>query len=105
MKLYCFDDPSDPTQRLAIRKIGSVENEIQQNFIKMSDCDKLMTTRRNWQDSVERGVTGLFQDLSHFFLGGQMKKEIARTLGLLKENSTEAKGTVSHLYALCFGVF
>ena len=34
-----------------------------------------------------------------------MKKEIARTLGLLKENSTEAKGTVSHLYDLLWCEF
>jgi len=55
MKLYCFDNPRDPVQRLAIRSIGSVE---QQNFIKMSDADKLLTTRRNWIDSVKRGVKG-----------------------------------------------
>ena len=38
MKVYCFPDPKDPAQRLAIRAIGSMENEVQQNFIKMSDA-------------------------------------------------------------------
>ena len=58
MRLYCFDNPRDPVQRLAIRSIGSVENEIQQNFIKMSDADKLSTTKLNLVDAEKQGVHG-----------------------------------------------
>ena len=60
MKLYCFDQPTDPVQRLAIRAIGSMENEVQQNFMKMSDADKILTTRLNKKDCERRGIPSLF---------------------------------------------
>ena len=60
MKVYCFNKPTDPGQRLAIRAIGSMENEVQANFIKMSDADKLATTKLNVVDAEKRGVVGLF---------------------------------------------
>jgi hypothetical protein len=50
MQLFCFPNPEDPNQRLAIRSIGSVENEMQAVYMKMSDVDKLITCRRNVQD-------------------------------------------------------
>jgi hypothetical protein len=58
MKIFCFDKPTDPTQRVAIRAIGSLENEVTANFIKMSDADKIMTTKLNRLDAEKRGVSG-----------------------------------------------
>ena len=46
----------DPGQRLAIRAIGSMENEVQANFSRMSDADKLATTKLNLIDADKRGV-------------------------------------------------
>ena len=60
MKVYCFNKPTDLGQRLAIRATGSMENEVQANFIKMSDADKLATTKLNVMDAEKRGVVGLF---------------------------------------------
>ena len=60
MKVYCFNKPTDPGQRLAIRAIGSMENEVQANFRKRSDADKLATTKLNVVDAEKRGVVGLF---------------------------------------------
>ena len=42
---------------------------------------------------------GLFFGFSYVFLGKDMRNEIGRTLGLLKSDDAEAKGTVRHLYA------
>jgi len=70
MKVYCFDNPTDPKQRLAIRTIGSLENEVQQNFIKMSDADKLATTKLNIEDARKRGVPGFcYYYFSYLFSG------------------------------------
>ena len=58
MSVFCFPDPLDPQQRLAIRTIGSVENEAQENFMRMSDPDKLMTCRANVQDAMRLNLIG-----------------------------------------------
>ena len=71
MKVYCFNKPTDPGQRLAIRAIGSMENEVQANFIKMSDADKLATTKLNVMDAEKRGVVGLFV---RFLMSFQVRK-------------------------------
>ena len=59
MQLFCFPNPKDANQRLAIRSIGSVENEMQALFIKVSDLDKLITCRRNVQDAKKMGIKGM----------------------------------------------
>ena len=58
MQLFCFPNPDDPQQRMAIRSIGSVENETQALCMKMSDVDKLITCRRNVEDAMKSGIVG-----------------------------------------------
>ena len=58
MQLYCFPDPDDPQQRMAIRSIWSVENEMQAMYTRISDVDKLITCRRNVEDAMKSGIVG-----------------------------------------------
>ena len=67
MQLFCFPNPKDAYQRLAIRSIGSVENEMQAIFMKMSDMDKLITCRRNVQDAKKMNITGMCLYSLNFF--------------------------------------
>jgi len=97
MSVYCFPDIKDHKQRLAIRTIGSMENEIQAHFLKMSDPDKLVTAKRNIADAIQLGIKGRLIYYSHSLAGESLEAHIAETLGLVKKGSNEPPGTVKHL--------
>ena len=97
MSVYCFPDIKDHKQRLTIRSIGSMENEIQANFLKMSDPDKLVTAKRNIEDAIQLGIIGRLIHYSHSLAGADLEAHIAETLGVTKKGSSDPSGTVKHL--------
>ena len=95
MCVYCFPDPSSAAQKLAIRSIGSVENEMQSTYCKMSDADRLITCKRNRIDAEETlKLKGEIDWFSSNILGQALEAHLGQILGLTKKNTKDPSGTV-----------
>ena len=66
MGVYCFPNPHEPTQALAIKSIGSAENELAAIFIQMADHEKLSTCREAIRKALQMGLKGNFLTFLHF---------------------------------------
>ena len=91
MSVYCFPEPSNPSQRLLIRQIGSQENEMQATFLKMSDADKLVTCKRNLADVSAKNLHG-----------DALELHMGEVLGMIKVGKKDPQGTVKTMYKLTF---
>src|SRR5574338_1141004 len=72
---------------MASRQISSVENEMQSNFLRMSDADRLVTCKRNVLDAEAAGLAG-----------GALESLVAGILGLVKAGKKDPQGTVKTMY-------
>ena len=59
MGVYCFPKPREPKQALAIKSIGSSENELAAIFIEMRDHEKIAVVKEALAKAEKMGLKGL----------------------------------------------
>ena len=64
MGVYCFPKPREPKQALAIKSIGSSENELAAIFIEMRDHEKIAVVKEALTKAERMGLKGLIRFFS-----------------------------------------
>ena len=88
MGVYCFPKPKKPKQALAIKAIGSSENELAAIFIEMRDHEKITVVKGALAKAERMGLKGLIWFFFSGFLGEKLEMEVALSLGQANRTAT-----------------